>query len=436
MNPNYQQQLEFLYSLQYSGIKLGLKNITRLLNELGNPQKHFPAVHLAGTNGKGSTAAFMASVLQEAGYRVGLYTSPHLVDFTERIRINGEAIPREVLIEYVRELRAAIERIRPTFFEATTALALRYFADRRVDVAVVETGLGGRLDATNLVEPVISVITPIGLEHQQYLGETLEAIAGEKAGIIKPGIPVVTSTANSRVMEVFRNRARELDAPLHVLEVEQAIRIHRYGLEGTRFALHTERADFPALTIRLAGKHQVHNAALAVEGLLRAAGLTVPSRAVEQGLARCFWPGRLHVLHRQPLVLLDVSHNPPGFRTTLSFLRELFPRASFKIILGLAKDKDSRSIVDILIGEAKEIALVEWFSERGLPARVLAQAFARHNVSTTLFPDVATAYRTMREHLTSREVLLIIGSHYLAGAFLEQFPEYLYPTRTMGAGIH
>ncbi len=423
MNPDYTHWLQYLYDLQFSGIKLGLQNITRLLESLGNPHRRFPAIHLAGTNGKGSTAAFMASILREAGYRVGLYTSPHLVDFTERIRVNGVPMPQELLVEYVQELHPLIEQIHPTFFEATTAIAFRYFAEKQVDVAVVETGLGGRLDATNVLEPLVAVITPIGLEHQQYLGETLEEIAREKAGIIKAGVPVVTSHQHPAVSQVLRSRARELGSPFVQMQPGKEVEIQELTIEGGRFTLHAGERDFPDLRIPLAGRHQVYNAALAVEALLQIKEVSLPEPAIRKGLEGCEWPARLQIIRRQPLVLLDVSHNPPGFQSTFRFLRELFPTAAFKLILGLAKDKDYPAIVDIVVRQVQEVVLVEWFSDRGLPAAALQKAFEERQKQVRTFPDVISAFHQLQKEQKADEVLIIMGSHYLAGRFLETYRE-------------
>ena len=200
----YQETLQYLFNLQLAGIKLGLDNVSALLKYMDNPQKKWPAVHVAGTNGKGSTAAFLFSILQQAGLRVGLYTSPHLVDFSERIRVNNQRITWEEIVDYTQRIKPQIDKNNNTFFEATSAIAFQFFADQRVDIAVIETGLGGRLDATNLVDPLITVITPIGYDHQQYLGDTIQQIAEEKAGIIKQGVSCVTNNNSPMTLEVFQ----------------------------------------------------------------------------------------------------------------------------------------------------------------------------------------------------------------------------------------
>src|SRR4030042_2752009 len=234
---NYQQTIDYLYSLEYSGIKLGLENVTRLLQFLGNPQKKWPAIHIAGTNGKGSIAAFIYTILREAGFKVGLYTSPHLVDFSERIRINEKKIPWETIVEYTRNLKNQIEKQQATFFEATTAVAFAYFADQPVDIAVIETGLGGRLDATNLVQPLVTIITSISKDHEQYLGTTLPQIAFEKAGIIKTGVPCFTIQQGSEILRVLQEKADEQKDPFFVVQPASHLRIRDEDIEGSTFDL-------------------------------------------------------------------------------------------------------------------------------------------------------------------------------------------------------
>jgi len=281
---SYQNSLKYLYDLQFFGIKLGLENIGKLLSYLGNPQNRWPAIHIAGTNGKGSTAAFAYSILKEAGYRVGLYTSPHLVDFSERIRVNDWLIPREVLVEYTQSLKSQIEKIKPTFFEATTAIAFRYFADQKVDVAVVETGLGGRLDATNLVNSILTLITPIGMDHQQYLGKDIIQIAREKAGIIKPGVPCFTNNRETNILQVFRLQCKKLNAPFYPLNPEESIEILSQSIYGSMFHLKLPDARLLNLKISLSGPFQVANAALAVAALSKTKNFKITEQNLRNGI--------------------------------------------------------------------------------------------------------------------------------------------------------
>ncbi len=419
MNKVYQNTTQFLYNLQKAGIKLGLENIRKLLHFWGNPQEKWASFHIAGTNGKGSTAAFLATILQEAGYRVGLYTSPHLVDFNERIRVNGIPIPHHRIITLVEAMRSIIEEIHPTFFEATTALAFRYFAEEAVEVAVIETGLGGRLDATNLVQPVMSIITPISLEHQQYLGTTLPQIAREKAGIIKKGVPCLTNNRDKSVLSVLRNRAEELESPFYCLKAEE-VEILELNLQGSRFTLHSEDETLARLEIPLAGAHQVHNAALAVKALKQQHHFAISEADIRQGLRKTRWRARLEIIRKEPLVLLDVSHNPQGFEQTFSFLRKQFPRKKIHVILGLSHDKDFQKIADIIEQFVTDVNLVDHFSERGLNSEILFRTLTERRIPVRRFSDIQQAFSQEIARIDREDLLLIVGSHYLAGEFIQK----------------
>ena len=257
----YVDTVDWLYQLQFVGIKMGLDNIRSLTGRWGEPQREYPVIHIAGTNGKGSTACFLAAALQAAGYRTGLYTSPHLIDFSERIRVDGQPIPAETVVAYTARMRADIAQLNATFFEATTLMAFAYFADMQVDVAVIETGLGGRLDATNVVQPVVSVITSLSIEHREFLGETIEDIAREKGGIIKDGIPVVTAVRDSRAYAVLERIARERSAPL-LLSVTLPGDVAYDDLDAMRCRI---SGFAEPVTLQLIGAHQQENAQLAVD---------------------------------------------------------------------------------------------------------------------------------------------------------------------------
>ncbi len=417
----FRDTLNYLYHLQFSGIKLGLENIGKLLSYLGNPQNRWPAVHIAGTNGKGSTAAFVYSILKEAGYRVALYTSPHLVDFRERIRVNDRFIPGEELVSYTRQLKPQIEKVKPTFFEATTAIAFRYFADQNVDVAVVETGLGGRLDATNLVNPLLTLITSIGLDHQQYLGTDLPQIAREKAGIIKPGVPCFTNNRSAEVLQVLRQRCREQNAPFHPLNPAEAIDICSQSIYGSTFHLQLPDVRLLDLKIRLAGPFQVANAALAVAALREIKNFKITEQNLRSGIKLAEWKGRLQIVRDQPLVIVDVAHNPDGFRQVFDFLKKQLPNRPIRAMVGLAKDKDHRQIASILAKNTRQVGVVANFSERELPAEQLMESLKKEKAEVTRFDSLKTAYTELLSRTGENEVLLIIGSHYLAGAFFEKY---------------
>ncbi|MFQ5920212.1 MAG: bifunctional folylpolyglutamate synthase/dihydrofolate synthase, partial [Thermoplasmata archaeon] len=313
----YEESLTYLYGLERLGVRLGLENVLDLLDRLGNPHETFPSVHVAGSKGKGSVCAFLDAILRKAGYRVGLYTSPHLVRFNERIRVDGETISdadvvrlAEAIRPHAEAMRARGEAFQPTFFEFTTALAFRYFQERAVDIAVVEVGMGGRLDATNVLRPLVAVITHIEREHTQYLGKTVRRIAREKAGIVKEGVPLWT--VDQEALGVIARRCEEVGAPLQV--VGRDLRLERVanGHEGQTFTLGDgERRTY---RIPLLGIYQPENAALAYGALrsLEGAGWTVGRRAIREGFGTTDWPARFEVVSYAPTVVVDSTHTPDG----------------------------------------------------------------------------------------------------------------------------
>ncbi len=417
---NYSETLRYLYNLQFSGIKLGLDNITHLLNYLGNPQKSWPAIHLAGTNGKGSTAAFIYAVLRKAGFRTGLYTSPHLVRFNERIRVNDELISDDALVRYTESLRKQIEEVPSTFFEATTAIAFQHFKDQKVDIAVIETGLGGRLDATNLSEPLISVITPISMDHSQFLGNEILQIAREKAGIIKPGVPCITGNQNPDILKIIEKRCIVQDSRFIPINLQDGVTVHETSVYGSCFDFNFGHKQFKDLKIRLAGPHQILNAATAAATATELPEVNIGEEHLRLGLQETFWPARLQIIREEPLTLLDVAHNPGGFEYVLNFLRDQFPERPVKILLGLAKDKDYQSIADILVEYSRDIGLIRHFSDRGLPVEALKKAFSGSKVILTIYETIEDGYRKQNDQINPGEILLIVGSHYLAGEFLQK----------------
>ena len=332
MNAN--EAIRWIHSRRYTGHKNGLENTRALLAALGEPERAFRSLHIAGTNGKGSTAAMCASCLQKSGYVTGLYTSPYLENYRERIRVNGQCIPEAALLRGVREIMAAcaaLERtgVSPTTFEIGTALAFWYFREAGVQVAVVECGLGGRLDCTNVITPAVSMIAAIGMDHMAQLGDTIEDIAREKAGIIKPGVPAVVMRQSEDILNIFREKGE-----ITVAEAPEPVEITPYG---SRF-----RLPFGEFSIRLPGRHQMRNASLALYGL-RASGLALKS--LEAGLREAEWPGRLEWLGD---TLLDGAHNPQGARTLREYLEEHFPGAGMTLITGMMRDKQVEACAGIL----------------------------------------------------------------------------------------
>ncbi|MFA4844453.1 MAG: folylpolyglutamate synthase/dihydrofolate synthase family protein [Candidatus Margulisiibacteriota bacterium] len=326
---------KYLLSLDKFGINLGLERIERLLKELGNPQLRFQSLHVAGTNGKGSTCVMIASILKESGYKVGLYTSPHLFDFRERIKINGRDISRS---DFKRGL-AKVEALsrswpeQPTVFEVLTAVAFWYFAEKKIDYAVVEVGLGGRLDATNVLTPLVSVITNIDLEHKAVLGNTLAKIAIEKGGIIKPRVPVITGEQKPAALKVLQYQAEKNGSVL--------IQVNSQGA---------------GLSSGLIGEHQKINAACALAAV-RLAGIKADKEAILRGLARTNWPARFQVVARRPLTIVDGAHNPAGMATLVATLKAEYPDTKFTFIIGAQGDKDAAEMLRLIAPLAKKIII-------------------------------------------------------------------------------
>ncbi len=363
-----EQALARIDALERFGIDLGLERVLASLDRLGRPQERFPAVHVAGTNGKGSVCAFAASVLQEAGYRVGLYTSPPLERFGERIRVDGCDLPDDA----VPELLEAVERtgVELTQFEVITAMAFLHFARQGVDLAVVEVGLGGRLDATNVVRSEVSVVTNVGLDHVEHLGPALSDIAREKAGIARPGIPLVTG-AEGEALASVRAEARRRGAPVRVLGAD--FRVDRRG-RGYRYR--GPRWEVEGLEPGLRGAHQSANLALALAALecLDERGWRVPEDAVRSGVARARWPGRLELVGEGPRVVLDGAHNPHASRALARALREEFRWDRLWLVLGVLGDKDALGIASDLVPLADRILVTQSSSSRALPPEHLAAA--------------------------------------------------------------
>lgn len=419
--------LEKLFALHTFGIKPGLDTERELLARLANPQDRFAVIHIAGTNGKGSVSAMLDAVLRTAGYRVGLYTSPHLVRFNERIRVGGHSITDEELAELfdlmepqAQAVKAATGR-EATFFEFTTALAFEYFRRKNVQLAVVETGMGGRLDATNVVTPLLSVITRIGLEHTEYLGATIEAIAGEKAGIIKAGRPVVCGAMPAGARDVIRAAAGERGALLVDATETAVVRRVSQSLAGQKLALSTGTRDYGTVTMSFLGKHQIENCATALAALetILDAGVPVSEEAVRQGLAAARWPARLQVLSELPPVLLDGAHNPDGARVLAVALRELFGKRPVGLVWGMCGDKDALGFAKALGGRVKRCWAVPLRSERGVdPAKLALLACGEGWVAETRrLPEALDQARAWAAEEGGG--VCIAGSLFLAGEVLE-----------------
>jgi dihydrofolate synthase/folylpolyglutamate synthase len=408
----YQDTLAYLTSLNKIGIRFGLDPIRLLLERLHNPQNSYPAVLIAGTNGKGSVAAMTAAILSSSGFKTGLYTSPDLIDFRERIRINDRMIGRDEAMHCTEAVKEKItEDI--SYFEFLTAMAFLHFHRKRVDIAVLEIGMGGRLDATNVVNPLLSVITNISLEHREYLGNTLEKIAREKGGIIKKRGTCLTAATQKPVIETLKTLCRERGATLYRLGEEIRTRSHR---DGT-FSYRGIGASYERLVCPLVGRHQVANAALALAAveLIGDKGFGADERAVVEGLGKTLWEGRLELLQRNPMLLVDGAHNPAGAATLRRALINDFSYRHLWLIFGVLGDKDYRAMVKRLFPLANTVILTRPDSDRALPLDILlpmARAFHKH---VEVIENPGDALRQTLSQAREKDLVCIAGSLYLVG---------------------
>ncbi|HEV8336360.1 MAG TPA: folylpolyglutamate synthase/dihydrofolate synthase family protein [Candidatus Polarisedimenticolia bacterium] len=423
---NYSESLDYLFALQRLGARPGTQVVSTLLARLGDPQNSFPSILIAGTNGKGSTAAFLASMLRCAGLKTGLYTSPHLVQFEERITVNGEMIAPTSVARLATVIQEHVEQMgarggdleRPTFFESTTAMAFRHFQDVDVDVAVLEVGMGGRLDATNVVDAVTCLFTPIDLDHRQHLGEDVATIAWEKAGILKSGSRAITAPQSPEVMEVLLRASAVRGATL--LEAEGIWRIAERA-QGTMTLISGVDSShrMENLVLSLAGRHQRTNAALAVAAASRLPNLheKITEEAIRRGLAETRWPGRCEIAGEQPTILLDGAHNPASARALRRFLLENYKSQGRKVVMvfGAMMDKDLDGIMEALFPCAQRIVLTRAETPRAADPVVLESVARRHHDSVIRAPGLSAALSAAKAEAGPSGVVCVTGSLYLVG---------------------
>ena len=415
----YDKALSYLYDLQKYGIKFGLSSTSNLLARLGNPHKNLKAVHIAGTNGKGSTAAMLSAVLTRIGIQVGLYTSPHLVRFNERFRINDQDVDdRGIMDVFLRVKDVVDEREPPTFFEMTTAMALCLFAERGVDWAILEVGMGGRLDATNVIQPQITIINNVAFDHQEFLGFTLGRIAREKAGIIKQGVPLITAVKQPVALAVIKERCSALAAPCY--RVGQQIKVRSRG-KG-RFSYRGLKWRLDNLQLPLAGRHQLLNAATALGALevLKEMGrLHLTTEQVQEGLSKTRWPGRLEWFSEHPPVLLDGAHNNAGIVSLRKALQEEYTYKRLIIVLGIMADKDLWGMLHRLAPLADHIILTRPRYERAAEPESLREMAGEFANRTELIRSVRQALERAMTMATSEDLVVVTGSLYFIGEVKE-----------------
>ncbi len=422
---NYTETLKYIFDLEHFGIKLGLDNIQDLLDGLGRPERNFPAIHVAGTNGKGSTCAYLTAILMAAGYKVGTYTSPHLVDYRERVTINDRLMPEADLVRWMERLRADVDRLRATYFEATTAVAFGYFAEQKVDIAVVEVGLGGRLDATNVITPKVAIITDIDLDHTRVLGDTLEKIAAEKAGIIKPNVPIVASSLTPSVQQVFRDVAAEKGAPLHLLAEQCQIYNVQLNSFGTLFDAYLNSDGFFDLTAGLIGSYQPRNAMTAFRAaqLLNEQGFAVTEAHIRHGLAHARWPARFQIIAHKPTIIIDGGHNPAGAKGFQQTFAQVFPDQKLTLIFSALDKKEPLEMLGYLAPLAEKIILTKMNTYRGGidPYALRQQLPPDFLPPVEILPSVPAAIEHALAISPPTAIIGIVGSLYLAGEALQYF---------------
>lgn len=431
---DYDAAVRYLLSLgrelaaptQAAAAKFDLENITVLAERLGRPDRAYPSAHIAGTNGKGSTAAFLESILRRAGFRTGLNNSPHLEKINERIRVNAEEISDEAFAETFGRIQALNEellaagklRAHPTYFECVTAMAFEYFARERVDFGVFEVGLGGRLDATNILNPVVSIITRVDFDHENFLGHSLGEIAREKAGILKPQVPAVLAEQRPEALEVVRARANELGCP--ILETAAAFRIEKEWTEnGCSRARITENASGWSLELlpQLPGKFQIQNSlsAVAAARYLQNRGYRISDEAIARGIAEAIWPGRLEKLQSNPDVYLDGAHNPSAARELASFWQQNLAGRKICLVFGALRDKAVDEIAGILFSHVTEVVFTQPRTTRAISVAQLAELTSHHAQHFTVIPEPEMALEYALDCAAPHDAIFVSGSIYLVG---------------------
>lgn len=420
---NYQEALHYLETISPSRIELGLSRMKILLEKLNHPETHTPIIHIAGTNGKGSTSAMLRSILTQSGYRTGMYTSPHLVHYNERYSIDGKDISNEDFGIYMDFIQTACHEMvlegsgQPTVFEILTALGFLYFSKEAIDILILEVGLGGRFDATNVMEnPLLCIITSIGMDHMDYLGNTLEEIAMEKGGIIKEKCPVVLYCQQDLVYNQIVSICHEKNAPLYY-ETQTNFVFHKKSLNQTVFDIKSNSFSYKNLTLSLAGAYQPYNCAtvlLACE-VLKKKGLALSEDTIRSGLAQVFWAGRMECIGKNPLIVLDGAHNADGIGMLATSLKDYFKQEKITLLLGVLGDKEYEKMAQTLLPLVNQVILTEPENQRKLSVDILEKTIAHLGVTAQKNTSIPDAFSLALHHTEENGVLLCCGSLYMIG---------------------
>jgi dihydrofolate synthase/folylpolyglutamate synthase len=419
---NYDESLKYIKECTKYGIKLGLERISEILRRLDDPHRKFPSIHIAGTNGKGSTVAMMAEVLQHAGYKTGCYTSPHLVSYRERFQVNHQLISENQLADIVTELAPVLQAVEqdgfgnPTEFEVGTVIAFEFFARQKVDIAIIEVGMGGRFDATNVLQPVLTVITHIALDHQEFLGDTLEKIAFEKAGIIKTGTPVVIGIQEPEIEKFLSQIALERNAPLKKARTTLLSDL-KFSEDLTRFTVEDRYFGKLRVNLKLLGEHQVMNCLNVLPSMefLAGVGFNVPVDALLKGLAETIWPGRMErVRIESPLKLyLDGAHNPDGAKALVKIIQSIYPGKKVHLLFGKLNNRPTEEIAQILSAIIERVIVTSVPDPKSTPLEDLAQSFKKLRIPVVIEPEPEQALNLLLH--SDGEVAVASGSLYLVG---------------------
>jgi dihydrofolate synthase / folylpolyglutamate synthase len=426
---DYIETLDYLYSqlpmfsrIGVAAYKKDLRNTIELCDVLGNPQHKFKSIHIAGTNGKGSTSHMLAAILQQAGYKTGLYTSPHLKDFRERIKINGRMVPQDFVVDFVAKTKTITQQLQPSFFELTVAMAFEYFAQQQVDIAVIETGLGGRLDSTNIITPILSIITNIGYDHMNILGNTLPEIAFEKAGIIKPNIPVVVGQYLPETKMVFEKKAAACNAPIYFVQDEYQAKVTNAGMQFLTCSINiVKQNNAEIFELDLNGLYQIKNlcTVLCAARILKQQGFTISSETEKYALAHVKQltglHGRWDVISQNPTVVLDVAHNEDGIKQVIHHLKLVADKdAAIHFVLGMVKDKDVEKVLALLPTNARYY-FTNAHIPRALPASELQQKATFYNLTGNIFKNVNEAIAAAKVNAAISDMIIVLGSVFLVG---------------------
>lgn len=432
---DYEEAIKYLYDLKIYGMSLGLERIEFLLKSLGLPHENMKAIHVGGTNGKGSVCAMLSSILSNAGYKVGLFTSPHLLEFEERLRINGEPVSKKKLCSLVDRIKPIASFMvedgdfeHPTFFEIATAMAFSHFKDEEVDFTVLEVGLGGRLDATNVISPMVSVITSVSLDHTHVLGTTLEEVAGEKAGIIKEGIPVICGIEQEEIIKMIEDICQKKHCQVLFSKNQGGYKLKENTVDYQKFDIYLDGSQYIDLKIPLLGEHQLKNAHIATMTIELFKGLNaeIKEKDIREGLMKTKWPGRLEIIQKDPFVILDCAHNPSGMKALGSVINDMFSHTKKTLVMGIMRDKDIPGIVKEAGSFADSIIITRPKFERAAEPELILNWAEKYCQDVKIIQNVAEAVNFAISSADSNDSVIIAGSIFNVGEAME----FLYNNET------